>query len=280
MIRARPENWPEIEAFLKPRAEYAMFSLNNTRFHGFDGDEPLSPRFWIGRSESGELTDVLSMTKKGMIMPYLPSGDFAAAAKAVSGRVAEGIVGPRDHVRGLKAALGLEEVSVILDDDDPHFLLNLDHLVIPEGPGKLVPLSEADPEIMIGWRVDYSIEAIGMTPERAAEDGRKAYHSYIERDSHRVLMVDGAPVATTGINARLPEIVQVGGVFAPPSLRGRGFARQAVALHMDEARRSGAIRATLFAGSEMAARAYAAIGFRQIGDWSLVLFQRPVILDV
>jgi len=280
MIRARPEDWPEIEAFLKPRAEYAMFPLNNVRFYGFDGDEPLSPRFWIRRSENGELTDVLSMTKQGMVMPYLPSGHFVAAAKALSGRAAEGIVGPKDHVRGLKAALGLEDVPVILDDDDPHFLLNLDRLVIPEGPGKLVPLSEADPETMIGWHIAYSIEAIEMTPERAEEDGRKAYHSYIERGSHRVLIVEGVPVATTGINARLPEIVQVGGVYTPPALRGRGYARRAVALHMAEARGEGATRATLFAGSDMAARAYEAIGFRRIGDWSIILFKEPVPLDV
>jgi GNAT superfamily N-acetyltransferase len=280
MIRARPEDWPEIEAFLKPRAEYAMFPLNNVRFYGFDGDEPLSPRFWIGRSENGELTDVLSMTKKGMVMPYLPSGDFAAAAKVLSGRIAEGIIGPCDHARGLQAALSLENEPVILADDDPHFVLDLDDLEIPEGPGKLVPLSEADPETLIGWRIAYSIEAIEMTPERAEEEGRKAYHSYIERGSHRVLIVEGVPVATTGINARLPEIVQVGGVYTPPALRGRGFARRAVALHMAEARAEGATRATLFAGSDMAARAYEAIGFRRIGDWSIILFKEPVTLDV
>ena len=280
MIRARPEDWPEIEAFLAPRAEYAMFPLNNQRFYGFDGDAPLSPRFWIARDEAGEITDVLSMTKKGMIMPYLPSGDFAAAAKALSGRAAEGIIGPRNHARGLQAALGLETVPVILADDDPHYVLDLDDLVIPEGTGELVPLSDADAETMIGWRIAYSIEAIGMTPERAEEDGCRAYHSYIERDSHRVLMIDGQPVATTGINARLPQIVQVGGVYTPPALRGRGYARRAVALQMAEAQRAVATRATLFAGSDMAARAYEAIGFRRIGDWSIILFKEPVTLNV
>ena len=280
MIRARPEDWPEIEAFLAPRAEYAMFPLNNERFYGFDGSEPLSPHFWIARDDAGAITDVLSMTKKGMVMPYLPSGDFAAAAKALSGRIAEGIIGPRDHARGLQAALALCDAPVILADDDPHFVLDLDDLVIPDGRGELVALADADPETMIGWRVAYSVEAIGMPAVRAEEDGRRAYHSYIERDSHRVLMIDGQPVATTGINARLPQIVQVGGVYTPPPLRGCGYARRAVALQMAEALLSGATRATLFSGSDMEARAYEAIGFRRIGDWSIILFKEPVTLNV
>ena len=280
MIRARPDDWPEIEAFLTPRAEYAMFPLNNARFYGVDGDDPYSLRVWIARDARGGISDVLSMTKKGMIMPYLPSGDFGAAAKAISGRLAEGIIGPRDHARGLKLALGLAQVPVTLDDDDPHFSLDLDDLVIPDGAGELVPLDAADPQTMIRWRIDYSIEAVQLPPERAEEDGRRAYHSYIERDSHRVLMVDGQPVATTGINARLPQIVQVGGVYTPPPLRGRGHARRAVALHLAEVRAAGATRATLFAGSEMAARAYQAIGFQRISDWSIILFQEPVVLDV
>jgi GNAT superfamily N-acetyltransferase len=280
MIRAHPEDWPEIEAFLTPRADYAMFPLNNARFYGVDGEDPYSLRVWIARGAQGGISDVLSMTKKGMIMPYLPSGDFGAAAKAIAGRAAEGIIGPGDHARGLKQALGLAHVPVMLDDDDPHFSLELDDLVIPDGAGELVALAAADPETIIRWRIDYSIEAIQLPPDRAEEDGRRAYHSYIERDSHRALMIDGRPVATTGINARLPQIVQVGGVYTPPPLRGRGYARRAVALHMAEARAAGATKATLFAGSEMATRAYQAIGFRRIGNWSIILFKEPVTLNV
>ena len=280
MIRARPDDWPEIEAFLTPRADFAMFPLNNARFYGVDGEDPYSLRVWIARDAKGGISEVLSMTKKGMIMPYLPSGDFGAAAKAIAGRAAEGIIGPGDHARGLKQALGLAHVPVMLDDDDPHFSLELDDLVIPDGAGELVALAAADPETIIRWRIDYSIEAIQLPPDRAEEDGLRAYHSYIERDSHRALMIDRRPVATTGINARLPQIVQVGGVYTPLPLRGRGYARRAVALHLAEARAAGASRATLFAGSEMATRAYQAIGFRRIGDWSIILFKEPVTLNV
>ena len=76
----------------------------------------------------------------------------------------------------------------------------------------------------------------------------------------------------TGLNAELPEAVQVGGVYTPPGMRGRGYARAAVALHLDQARRTGIPRAVLFAASDAAARAYTAIGFRPAGRMAMILF--------
>ena len=85
-------------------------------------------------------------------------------------------------------------------------------------------------------------------------------------------MLDRQPVAMTGFNARLPEIVQVGAVYTPPLLRNKGYARLAVALHLAEARETGTRHAVLFAASDAAARAYQAIGFLPTFAFALVLF--------
>jgi predicted GNAT family acetyltransferase len=82
-------------------------------------------------------------------------------------------------------------------------------------------------------------------------------------------------VAGTGFNARLPGIVQVGGVWVPPPLRRQGLARGAVALHLLEARTEGVGRAILFSASDHAARAYRSLGFREIGRFTLLLFREP-----
>ena len=94
---------------------------------------------------------------------------------------------------------------------------------------------------------------------------------WIEADSHRVLVADGKVIAMTGFNARLPGIVQIGGVYVPPDLRGRGLAGRAVALHLEESRNRGTTKATLFAASEAAARAYIRLGFVRIGSFGLAL---------
>jgi predicted GNAT family acetyltransferase len=61
-------------------------------------------------------------------------------------------------------------------------------------------------------------------------------------------------------------------------LRNRGYARQAVALHLAEARASGVRRAVLFAASEPAERAYRALGFQPAGRMSIVLLLEPEVV--
>ena len=125
---------------------------------------------------------------------------------------------------------------------------------------------------MLGWRQAYLMEIMGEDKAEAARKAARDIDDYLARGSHRVLLRDGIPVAMTGFNAVLPEIVQIGGVYTPPDLRGHGHARLAVALHLAQARAAGVGRAVLFAASDAAARAYAAIGFRASGPVTLVLF--------
>ena len=131
-----------------------------------------------------------------------------------------------------------------------------------------------EPEIR-GWMADYHRAALS-TPEHLIEPNVDAWwQRATEEGTHRVLMADGRALAMTGFNSRVPEMVQIGGVYTPPGLRGRGHARRAVALDLLAARQGGATGATLFSASEPASRAYAALGFRRIGDWTLLLFDGP-----
>jgi predicted GNAT family acetyltransferase len=90
--------------------------------------------------------------------------------------------------------------------------------------------------------------------------------------SRWLLEQDGWPVASTGFNARLPDVVQIGGVYTPPALRGRGYARAAVAGSLLAVRETGVRRAVLFTGTdnEPARRTYLALGFRVVGDFGFV----------
>ena len=77
-------------------------------------------------------------------------------------------------------------------------------------------------------------------------------------------------MAYTAFNARLPDVVQVGGVWTPPDMRGRGYARCAVAASLLQARAEGARRAILFTNSASGARAYEALGFARTGQFGLL----------
>jgi predicted GNAT family acetyltransferase len=77
----------------------------------------------------------------------------------------------------------------------------------------------------------------------------------------------------SAFNAALPDIVQLGGIYTPPALRGRGFAKIAVAASLAAARDRGVSRAVLFTNNPSAVRTYEAVGFRRTGDYSLVLLR-------
>ena len=133
--------------------------------------------------------------------------------------------------------------------------------------------------LLLAWRAASHHEILGATAEQAESLAVDDVARMIAGGNHRLLIVGDEPVALTGFNAALPDIVQVGGVYTPPDLRGRGQARLAVALHLAEARAAGAARAVLFAASPAAARAYRSIGFRPNGSFALVLFAAPATIS-
>ncbi|MEM8850894.1 MAG: GNAT family N-acetyltransferase [Pseudomonadota bacterium] len=274
MIRVSNANLSNVIRLLETRPELAMFPLDNIARHGLGGHHPRSMRIWVDRLDEPSM--VLGLSREGMVMPFRPETlDVDACLAILRGQPLMGLIGQAEPVRAIMAAAGLMGRSGGLDKDEPQFLLDLNALRLPDGQGTLAPISD-HADLVTTWRVAYDTELkvrINDVAQAALDVTR-----WIERDSHRLLMIDGRPAAMTGFNARLPDIVQVGGVYTPPEARGRGLARRAVALHLEEARSQGVRRATLFAASETAVACYRPLGFRRIGDFALVLFNGTVTI--
>ncbi len=274
MKRAVQSDVPHITDFLRQNITTSMFPLMNLTEHGLDAAHPRSPRIWLRRAD-GRVTDVLSVTQQGMVMPQCPNGGWNEVARMLCARDLSGVIGPADQARSFIAAAGLGDVRTTLDEDEPLLELQLSTLNLPDGPGHIVPLSQVDKELILGWMETYQREALKTNAPDVARFAAEGYASNIERDSHVALIVEGRPVAMTGFNAAVRDTVQIGGVFTPEGLRGRGYARRAVALHLDQARRAGVAQAVLFSANASARRAYEAIGFAQTGDRTLCLFNGP-----
>ena len=274
MIRAAgPSDAAAVEAFLLRHVAGAMFPLSNLRLHGlaegdFATDHPHAMRVWL--VDDG----VIGVTRAGMVMPMLPKGgDLTGLGAALGGMDLTGSVGPAPHVRDVLCVLGLVGRPTLRDVDEPGFTLDLAKLRVPDHAGAvIVAPGQDDRAFMVASRVAYHIEALGTDPAKAMAHAEADIDDYMMRDSHRVLRVNGQPVAMTGFNANLPEIVQIGGVYTPSPLRNRGYARLAVALHLAEARGRGVKRAVLFAANAAAVKAYEAIGFQAAAPVGLVLF--------
>ncbi|MEP4036917.1 GNAT family N-acetyltransferase [Pseudophaeobacter sp.] len=285
MHRATTADLPAVEAFLAPRVATSMFLSGNLRDFGLGRDQgndhPKSMVLWLSET-AGEITGVIGYAAAGYVVfevPALTPAQYPAIRKALYGRKLLGLNGAVDQADHLAAALDLPCHNAVMDEVEPHYHLRLGDLTLPAGAGQLRPAGAQDLPLLAQWRMASEMEI--LCARDTAENRSRALMSLQElraADRLRVLERAGAVVAMTNFNAALPAIVQVGGVYTPPELRGQGYARRAVALHLAEAQLGGVNEAILFAANRAAARAYEAIGFKQIGGYRIVNFDPGITL--
>lgn len=265
--------------FMFAHAKIMMFPLTNLTRYGLGGDHPRAMHVWAFKRD-GQITDVLSVSQEGIIFPCCPNGHWATAADTLRGLRIKGFIGDQAQVSSLRAAIGMTQRAQ-RDVSEPSFVLDTDVLKMPDTSGfRLCSLGAAPRELMVGWRANYEVETLHVARNVAELQADQRIRDFIAADTHRVLIKDGAPVSTTGFNAALPEIVQIGGVYTPPALRGRGYARIALAMHLTEVAARGVTKAVLSAANESAARAYRALGFERAGDFAMVVYETPQVAHV
>lgn len=278
MIRATQADQAEIMDFMLARPTVAMFPIVNLRDHGMAGGHPKAMSFWAQRRD-GVLTDVLGMTDAGIMLPVSTSDIPPQTRRAINARPIQGIIGQAKPVAAMKAELGLPNGG--LDRVEPHFEMDLENLDMPDTEGfSLMPTITVPRETLVVWRTQYGIDALDLDAAEAALQASAAIDAMNRADSHRVLMRGADPVAMTGFNSILPETVMIGGVYTPKEMRGQGFAKVALALHLAQARARGVKKAVLSAANVSAAKAYRAIGFRQIGEFMIVIYDSPQVAHV
>jgi uncharacterized protein len=193
-------------------------------------------------------------------------------------RAASGIMGPSLQV---EEAIQIPPFSLRrarLAARQDLFALALADFKTPKMPGAEFTLGAAtggDRATLREWRYAYCREVLSWpdtaeSKQRAAEEIDRT----IEDGLGFVLRRAGAPVAYAGINARLPDTVQIGGVYVPPAERDQGYGRLATGAALASAKAAGATNAILFTGIENAAAkfCYEGLGFRVVGDYAIVLY--------
>lgn len=256
-----------------------MFLRANARAGGlaYQG-KPLQADY-VAAFAGERIVAVAAHAWNGMVLLQAPEWIEAVARGVVqrSGRVVTGISGPTGQATVARTALGLDDRPGPKFGREELFALDLADLVVPaplaDGRWVCRPPRDDELDLVIGWRVDFTIEALHRAPGPGLRDEAAALMGLVhERRSHWLLFDAGRPVAYSAFNAVLPDIVQIGGVWTPPELRGRGYGRAVVAGSLLDARARGVTRAVLFAEREDAKRAYRGLGFSVVGEYALLLF--------
>ncbi|UJR78314.1 GNAT family N-acetyltransferase [Sandaracinus amylolyticus] len=279
-----PGDEARAEAFLVAHAESSMFLRANLRAAGLvDEGEPLQGT-WAAAFDADRIVAIAAHAWNGMIIVQAPVAlpDVVHAvvqATRARGREIAGFAGPHDQTVGAREALGLSRRPTTLDSPERLYALELGAMRVPAslttGALRVRRTRDDDLDRCASWREDYCVELLGRTRDAALARSARADVELLHRRGNAfVIEHHGEPVAYSAFNARLPDMAQVGGVWTPVALRGRGYARAVVAGSLLVARDEGATRAVLFTAeiNVAAQRAYEALGFEVRGAFGLVLF--------
>jgi uncharacterized protein len=281
----QPGDEAALEAFLLPRLESSMFLLSNLRSAGIvDTGQPYAGTYAAAFDDGAIIGVAAHYWNQNLIFqaPVLVDALWRAAVTA-SGRPIRGLIGPGEQVWVVKTALRIDVSHIQIDETEKLYRLTLDALVEPDDlrSGKTIGrrIEPRDLDVLTEWRIAYSLEAVGDPDSPQLRDRcRASVERSLSDGLTWVLEAHGTPVACSSFNAVVAEVVQIGGVWTPPQLRGRGYGRAVVAASLKDARAEGKKRAILFtgAGNVPAQKAYAALGFEHIGDYRIVLLHTPI----
>lgn len=279
MLRAATrQNTAEIDRFLALYTETSMFLRGNLAAHGIGAAHRHGTDFFLW-SPGQAIEAVFGVTNGGYVMCQNPGLNEQAAeafVAQVKHRSIAGITGDSDQVDQILRCQSFPQQSWKVSVDEPLFTLHLSRLPSEDDVDMVRSADAADRDLLISWFQQYEVDA-GLSRPGPAVDARakQSAEAAIVNDDLRLYCEGDQPVAMTAFNARVPECVQVGGVFVPRDRRNSGLARRIVTAHLHQAKAEGVDRAILFASSPQAARAYTAIGFGQIGTYRVQLAADP-----
>jgi uncharacterized protein len=277
-----------LEAFLRTRLASSMFLLSNVKHSGIvEGNERFQGAY-VGAFDRSNMVGVAAHYWNGNVMTQT-AGDLALAPKLVreavraSRRPLKGVVGEGAQSLAVVSDLQLQAAQFQLHEVEGLYRLSFDALDTSALPlvANVRRAIESDRDTLVAFYRDYHIEALNETDrEKALANAREHVANYMESASQFVLYAQGEILAASTFNARVDVAVQVGGVWTPHALRGRGYARACVAGSLAIAAREGFHEAILFTGDDNvpAKRSYAAIGFQRIGDFFIGLLREPLSL--
>lgn len=270
-----------MDAFLSQHAATSMFLRSNLAQHGTDDTtHPHGTTFFLVEDTDG-IAAVFGVTNSGYLMaqaPWADASQWAAFARRLGGTSVCGMTGVPEQVQACLAACGVSQGPWQLVADEPLYHLSLSDLVDLDADVRAPVASDAP--MLENWFTAYETDTGMARPADAPTDSARARAAAAIHAPNLVILEEaGTPVAMAAVNAQVADMVQIGGVFTPDALRGRGYARRAVAgLLRRCVVRDGATQSVLFANNAAAAHAYEALGYRLIGTYRVALLAAPKVI--
>jgi RimJ/RimL family protein N-acetyltransferase len=183
-----------------------------------------------------------------------------------------GVSGPRENAEALAGAWVRHTGGTVCEAMASR-LFRLGTLNPPTTSGAGRQATEDDLDLIVKWRVDFEIEALGH--DRVADDGPTAVRRMLEMEYSLVLWEDrGEPVSMAVASAPIGGMSRVGPVYTPPEHRAHGYGSAATAAVSQAAREAGAQDVILFTdlANPTSNSIYQKIGYRPMYDSTEIEF--------
>ncbi|MBM3597186.1 MAG: GNAT family N-acetyltransferase [Alphaproteobacteria bacterium] len=271
-----------LDAFLRRHADSSLMMLSNLHNAGLADEGRPYQGTYFAELDGDQVIGVAAIYWSGAIILQVPGevGAIADAIRANAPRPVTGILGPIDQAQRMRAALGMAGRACMLDSTEDLYALALDRIAVPDalarGEVTCRPAQDDEVDLLIAWRRDFMIESLDAPDDATTTRSSGDLIRRLQGEGiNWVLEHDGRPVAYATYGARLPDAVQIGGVWTPRDLRRYGYGRAVVAGALLTACQRGVGRAVLFTdrANAASAAAYRAIGFTIVGDFALILFK-------
>jgi GNAT superfamily N-acetyltransferase len=177
-----------------------------------------------------------------------------------------GVTGPRENAEAVAQAW-VRRTNGTVREAMAGRLFRLGELLPPSTSGAARRAVEDDTDLLIKWRVDFEVEAIGYlrTPDEIPATVRRMFEL---GDSVAIWEDHGEPVAMAAASAPLGGMSRVGPVYTPPEYRAHGYGSAVTAAVSERARSAGADDVILFTdlANPTSNSIYQKIGYRPVYD--------------
>ena len=154
-------------------------------------------------------------------------------------------------------------------------LFRLGELNPPTVTGQARTATEDDFDLLVRWRGDFEIEAIGF--QRSPDEGPASVRRMFENHDSMLLWEDGGkPVSSAIASAPIGGMSRVGPVYTPPEHREHGYGSAVTAAVSQQAMDAGARDVILFAdlANPVSNSIYQKIGYQPVYDSTELEFTR------
>lgn len=271
------------EAFLAETPTTTMFMRANAAANGLDNTGKKYQADYFGLFDGDALTGVIALNwNQNIMMQCRDDGDveflLRAALEQAPDFQCKGVLAPDPQAQRILQLIKPDADNIQMSETEITYHLKLDQMVLPEklesGKWECRQIEAKDIPVLAEWGVAYEAEALGRAPGKDdLENERRELKERLGQNIMYVLLDGGKLVAKAAFNARMKTIVQVGGVYTPPELRGRGYGGAVVAGELRLARQAGVVDGLLFTKNPAAIKAYEKLGFVRRDDYHLSLFK-------